>query len=127
MVKQIGLTLIEVLIALAIISIAMTAIIKATTQNIRDTSYLQTKMSALWVGQYTMNEILVGMRKLPNPPDQLKKVIPMLNHDWFVVANLTDTQNKRIKQVNVRVYEHQSEDDSARVLNLESYLYVEKE
>src|SRR5690348_9388083 len=106
--KQIGLTLIEVLIALSIISISLTAIIKATSQSIRDTSYLQTKMTALWVGQNIMNEILVGLRKLPQPPDQLKKTITMLNRDWYVVANLSDTPNKRIKQVNVDVYEHES-------------------
>jgi general secretion pathway protein I len=122
--KQLGLTLIEVLIALAIISIAMTAIIKATSQTIRGTQYLQTKMTALWVGQTIMNEVLIGIRKLPNPPDQLKEAVTMLNHDWFVVANLTTTPNNRIKQVNVQVYEQETEGDhTPSIIRLESYVY----
>ncbi len=57
----VGLTLIEVLIALAIVGIAMTAIIKATSQNIRSTAYLQNKLIAMWVGQQVSNEMLAGI------------------------------------------------------------------
>ena len=52
-----GFTLLEVLIALAIISIALTAIIKASSQNIKDTAYLEDKAIANWVGLEVMNEV----------------------------------------------------------------------
>ena len=44
--KNFGFTLIEVLIALTILSIALTAIIISTSQNIKDTFYLQNKNTA---------------------------------------------------------------------------------
>jgi prepilin-type N-terminal cleavage/methylation domain-containing protein len=55
---QSGLTLIEVLVALAIISIALTAIIKATSENIRGTAYLQDKTIAMYVARQILNEKL---------------------------------------------------------------------
>ena len=67
---QAGLTLIEVLIALAIVSIAMTAIIKATSQNIRSTQYLEHKTLAAWVGEEVLNKARVELLRLPFPPDK---------------------------------------------------------
>lgn len=67
--KRAGFTLIEVLIALAILSISLTAIIKATSQNIKDTAYLQEKTLALWVGLNELNEARAGYIRLPEQPD----------------------------------------------------------
>lgn len=126
--KQFGLTLIEVLIALSIISIALTAIIKATSQNIRTTGYLQTKTIAMWVGQQVLNEARVNLLRLPNSPDTLKQSTTMLGHDWFWEADQQDTPNKRIKKIEVKVFAKEPEDDAAPALiTLESYVYHEDE
>lgn len=123
-----GLTLIEVMIALSIVGIALTAVIKATSQNIRSTTYLQSKSEALWVGQEVMNEARVGVITLPNAPDSLKQKTLMLGQDWYWQAALEDTPNKRIKKVTVQVYQSDPEENTeARVLiSLESYLYHEE-
>lgn len=120
-----GLTLIEVLIALAIIAIAMTAVIKATSQNIRGTSYLQDKTMAMWVGQQVMNEARVGLRKLPDSSDKLHDVTNMLGRDWYWQASQEETPNKRIRKISVNVYTHEADDEeSAPIVSLESYVYV---
>ncbi|EKD71211.1 MAG: hypothetical protein ACD_46C00245G0002 [uncultured bacterium] len=118
-----GLTLIEVLIALAIVAIAMTAIIKATTQNIRATTYLQNKTIAMWVGQQILNEARANIIALPRSPDMLKEKTTMLGRDWYWQADSSSTPNKRIKKISVRVYTHDAEENETPLIALESYTY----
>ena len=119
---MVGLTLIEVLIALAIIAIALTAIIKSTSQSIRGTSYLQTKMTALWVGQSIMNGIRVGYIKVD---DEKKDVISALAQNWYWLAKNEETPNKRIRKIIVNVYgkEVENAEDETPYVTLEGYLY----
>lgn len=115
-----GLTLIEVLIALAILSIALTAIIKVTSQNIRDTLYLQNKTIANWVGNYIISEIKIGLIKIPNDSNSAHE-ITMLNQTWQWQAQLRNTRVKQIKEINVAVAQGNQENP---LINLTSYLYV---
>ncbi|MDR3492524.1 MAG: type II secretion system minor pseudopilin GspI [Gammaproteobacteria bacterium] len=114
-----GFTLIEVLIALAIISIALTAIIKATSQNIRDTAYLQDKMIAHWVGLQVINEVRADVLKLSN--SSLSNETEMLGKNWQWQASLADTPNPAIKKIDVSV---SRKDEDKKLLTLSSYKYV---
>jgi general secretion pathway protein I len=125
--RQIGLTLIEVLISLAIIAIAMTAVIKATSQTMRSTAYIQNKQIAAWVGQQFINEIIIGLRQLPDNSQVLSETVSVLDHDWSVTASLQNTPNDRIKQIVVSVYERESDSESdPALIRLESYKYASK-
>jgi general secretion pathway protein I len=124
---QQGLTLIEVLIALAIISIALTAVIKATSHSIRSTAYLENKAEANWVAQQVMNEIRVGVLKLPETADTIDQSTQMLGRDWYWSASQQATPNRRIKKITVSVY-NQASDNAERssIITLESYTYDAK-
>ncbi len=113
-----GFTLIEVLIALVILSIALTAIIKSTSQNIKDTLYVQKKTIALWVGNQVMNEIIAGLR--PPPTDILKDKMKMLNETWDWEASLKPTPNPHIQEINVDVSQ------GTPLIHLVSYLYAQQ-
>src|SRR5687767_14340539 len=93
-----GFTLIEVLIALAILSIALTAVIKATSQNIKDTLYLQDKTIAHWVGLEIMNEVRTHLIKLPQAPDPLEKTTKMLGQTWAWHAYFSASPNAHIQE-----------------------------
>lgn len=122
--NEAGLTLIEVLIALAIVAIAMTAIIKATSQNIRGTAYLQNKTIAMWVAQQTINEARIGLLVVPRAPDKLKEKTTMLGSDWYWQLSQADTPNKKIKKIEVKVFDVDTDDDDmAPVISLETYKY----
>lgn len=121
--QQMGLTLIEVLIALAIVGIAMTAVIKAASQNIHATAYLQNKSIATWVGQEILNEARVGTLSLPNPPDTLKEKTMMLGQTWYWEAHKESTANKHILKLSVDVFNHEPESDDAPIATLETYTY----
>ncbi len=114
-----GFTLIEVLIALVILSIALTAIIKSTSQNIKDTLYVQKKTIALWVGNQIMSEIIVGLRKAPTAPDTLKDTATMLNENWTWEASIKPTPNPHIQEITVDVSQ------KTPLIHLVSYLYAQ--
>ncbi len=115
---ELGFTLIEVLIALAILAIALTAIIKVTAQNIRDTTYIQNKTIAAWIGTEIINEIRAG---ITNIPDHLEKNIVILNQPWSWEANSLPTPNKHIQEIQVRVFK---QPNHQHLINLTSYIYA---
>ena len=117
-----GFTLIEVLIALAILSIALTAIIKATSQNIKDTIYLQDKTIAHWVGLSVMNEARAGMLKLSAQSEKITDETETLGEKWTWDAALKATRNPHITEIDVDVYRRS---DNAKLASLVSYSYVE--
>jgi general secretion pathway protein I len=116
-----GFTLIEILIALTILSIALTAMIKATSQNIKDNMYLQNKMIATWVGIQVVNEVRVGVIRLPAAPSALEKNSLMLGRKWPWEASLNSTPNPHIQKIDVNVFLPPSK---TPLIHLESYLYV---
>lgn len=123
--KQQGLTLIEVLIALAIISIALTAVIKAGAENIRFTARLQTKTIAIWIGQQVLNEARVGLLALPAGADQKEESVQVLGRDWHWRAQRKTTANKNIDKISVRVFEgeEQQQDQDSPVVTLDTFIY----
>ncbi|MDR3478882.1 MAG: type II secretion system minor pseudopilin GspI [Gammaproteobacteria bacterium] len=119
--KIAGFTLIEVLIALAILSIALTAIIKATAQNIRDTSYLQDKDIAAWIGTEVINEARVGVLKLPAQPDKIEEEKKVLGQAWKIKAYSIPSPNQKIQELRVDVFR---KSDDTKLISLTSYRYV---
>jgi general secretion pathway protein I len=119
-------TLIEVLIALAIIGIALTAVIKATSQNIRGTGYLQNKTIALWVGQEIMSEVQLGILNVADKRDKEATKIIMLGQEWFWQASEEASANVRIKKILVKVYAHEPGDDESPLIDLDGYRYHEQ-
>ena len=115
-----GLTLIEVLIALAILGIALTAVIKSATQNIRSTLYLQNRTIATWIGTDVINNIRIGVIKAPGAPDKLSQNTETLGQQWTWSAMINLTPNPHIKQIVVDVYH---DPDNHHFAHLESYLY----
>lgn len=116
-----GFTLIEVLIALAILSIALTAIIQSTSQHIRDTAYLQNKMIATWVAKQVMSEIHLGVIKISETSNSLEQETEMLGRQWQWKARLTTTPNSHIKEVDVDVF---SKVGGGKLVSLMGYIYA---
>ncbi|MHB1946860.1 MAG: type II secretion system minor pseudopilin GspI [Gammaproteobacteria bacterium] len=116
-----GFTLIEILIALAILAIALTAIIRATSQNIKDNAYLQNKTIATWVGTQVMNEARVNLIKLPEEPGKMEEETSMLGRKWLWQASTEPTANPQIKKLVVEVYEPTN---NVKFSHLESFIYV---
>ncbi|MBV8802982.1 MAG: type II secretion system minor pseudopilin GspI [Gammaproteobacteria bacterium] len=117
-----GFTLIEVLVALAIVSIALTAVIKVSSQNIKNTFYIQEKTIALWVASDIINEMRLGVIKVPEKSEMIEEKKEMLNQSWPYTVNLSNTPNVNIKKIYVVVYTPR---EKKELIHLESYLYVQ--
>lgn len=99
--RQQGLTLIEVLIALAVLSIALTAIVRATAMDIRDTSYLRDKTVALWVANDSMTQVQLDIVKVSS--SHLEMTSNMLGQEWHWRAELTPTPNHYVDKLTISV------------------------
>ena len=119
--REKGLTLLEVLVALVILAVALTAIIKATTENIRATAYLQEKTQATWVGLNVLNQARLALLQLPQAPEHRSVKETQLGQSWEWQANLTPTPNGHIQEIQVTVFHLP---DHRAVTELTGYLYV---
>jgi general secretion pathway protein I len=116
-----GFTLIEVLIALAIVAIAVTAVIKATSQNIRSTGYLQQKTIAMWIGQDVIHKAQVQLVNLSDDSGDQKDSTTMLNQTFYWQGSEEQTPNKNIYKLIVKVFPTQ--DDESPLVTLTGYRY----
>lgn len=120
-----GFTLIEVLVALAIIAIAMTAIIHTVSQNIRSSAYLKDKTAAAYVAQQVLNEARLGLLPLPAGMDKLTQKTDMLGNDWYWTIHRTETPNPHIVKLTVNVYSRDPEQDEImETVAMEAYAYA---
>lgn len=119
-----GLTLIEVMVALAIVAIALTAIIKSVSQHIRSVSHLQDKTVALWVSQNVIAKAQLGLLDLPRS-DTVTNQTDMLGRTWFWSLAQAATPNPHISKLTVKVFTHENHEDASPILQLEGYRYHE--
>ncbi|HSW70716.1 MAG TPA: type II secretion system minor pseudopilin GspI [Gammaproteobacteria bacterium] len=120
MTTQKGLTLLEVLVALMVLAVALTAIIKATTENIHATSHLQAKTQATWVGLKLFNQARLRLIQLPLAPEHQDFHEFMLGQQWEAQGFLKKTRNPRIQEVHIQVFHLP---DHHLLTDLTSYLY----
>ena len=96
-----GMTLIEVLIALAVLAISLTALVKATTSDIRDTDYLRDKTIALWVATNSLS--LVQLDLVNTKTANIEQNTKMLDRDWYWTASISKSPNPHVNKVEIVV------------------------
>lgn len=100
--KQKGFTLIEVLLALAVIAIALTALLKATAQDIAHTERVKEKSISHWVAMQGVTAIQLGLVSIPTN-QEITEVTSILGQRWYWRAKITATPVKAIQQINITV------------------------
>ena len=115
-----GFTLIEILVALAILSIATTAVIKAVGQAIRGSSYLKTKSLALWLAEDLTHEIQLGLYKPSYGNDNGKRQVG--SQQLYYTAKIAASANKNIKLIQVNITTDR--DHIHPLITLKSFMYV---
>ena|SRR3989338_1208688 len=81
-----GFTLIEVLIALCIIAIALSAAIRATTESTRATTHVKTTMAAHWVALNVLSQIQTKLLTFSKSNEPLQGKTEMLAKTWTWTA-----------------------------------------
>lgn len=103
-------TLIEVLVALVVVSIGMLAVIQAVGQTAGSSAYLRDKTLAHWVA---MNQLTI-MRLNPSPPTKgtTSGEAEMANRRWRWSAEVTQTPIESMLRIEIGVRAEEGGEDS---------------
>ncbi|MDF1646266.1 MAG: type II secretion system minor pseudopilin GspI [Legionellaceae bacterium] len=98
--KKSGFTLIEVLIALAIISIALTALLVTTAETVKGTQRLRDKTLAHLVTQQALTLIQLDLAPLEKN-QEVTQQMTVFGTTWFWHAKATATPLKKVEQLTI--------------------------
>ena len=112
-----GFTLIEVLVALAIIAIALMALVKASSYDVKDADHLKQKNIAAWVAMNVNTQLQIG--KLVMQSHQGSQ--HMLRQTWFWTILRTKTPDPKVDKLTISV---SNTADGAALFSLESFFAV---
>jgi len=98
-----GFTLIEVLVALVIVSFGIVSIIQVTSQHVNNISELEKRMVASWVASNHIAEIRhkAKVERLRSRSDSER--FKMGGHEWRSSARLEETEVEKVFLVSVEV------------------------
>jgi general secretion pathway protein I len=100
--RQPGFTLLEVLVALAVLAIAMGAIIGAATQSINTVATLRDQTFAGWVALNQINALLLDPK--PWPEDGSRKGnAELANRNWRWEARFHKTEDPDLRRLELTV------------------------
>ncbi|QHS09483.1 type II secretion system minor pseudopilin GspI [Sinimarinibacterium sp. NLF-5-8] len=96
-----GFTLVEMLVAVAILAIAMSAILSGMARYADNAAYLRQRTVALWVAHNRLTELQLQQTW----PDLGKSdgTVSMGGSQWLWQAEVLNTQDERLRRVNIRV------------------------
>lgn len=101
-----GFTLLEVVVALAIIAIGLGAIISLASRNLDNASILRDTTLAHWVASNKVVELQVA-DEWPGAGTQTGDV-EMAGRDWYWKTIIIDTFDERVRRVDVEVRTNQN-------------------
>ncbi|WP_439150292.1 type II secretion system minor pseudopilin GspI [Sulfitobacter sp.] len=90
-----GFTLLEVLVALAVLAVGAVSLLTATQTHITRISQIENRTVARWVADNRLAALRIGVRQ----PD----VVDMLGQRWDVVVTRIETQDPDLQRVDVAV------------------------
>ena len=98
---QRGFTLIEVVVALIVVSLGMLAVIETVGGTARNSSYLRDKTIAHWVAMNKLTEV----RLLPNAPgiDKSSDEVKMAGREWRWTMEVKQTPIETIRRIDISV------------------------
>jgi general secretion pathway protein I len=93
---QSGFSLIEAMVALAILAIATVGLVRATESHIDSTRAMEQRSTAMWVAENRLAELELGLT-----PDD---TVVMLGQQWRVAVTRRATDDAEIERVRIDVF-----------------------
>jgi general secretion pathway protein I len=113
-----GFTLMEVLVALVILSIAFTAIFKSISSNAKNILYLENKTAANWVALNVIAGVQLKLINLAAGSQASHKEI-MFNKFWYWNAMVKTTPDRNVLSIEVSV---KATENSEPITHLTAFL-----
>lgn len=100
--REAGFTLIEVLVAVAVLALALGVFVSGGSQYADDARYLQDKTMALWVARNK----LVEYESADSPPDKGRSDghAQMGDREWEWHTHVSETPDPRLRKIEVQVF-----------------------
>ena len=112
--KKLGFTLLEVLVALAILAIALAAVIKTTTENAENARYLRDKTLAQWVAMNVLTEIQVRGEWPALGKNEGQAL--MADHEWYWTMQISETVDQELRRLEMQVRDRREAKEPVTVL-----------
>nr|WP_136250867.1 type II secretion system minor pseudopilin GspI [Ningiella ruwaisensis] len=120
---QLGFTLLEIMVALAVFALAGAAVIKSTGEHLRSVSMLQDITFATYVANNQLTKAnLMANRRWPPETDERGEV-EMNNRTWYWQQQVVKTADDDLLQVSITVYE--DEQLSQAITSVTTYMAKE--
>lgn len=97
-----GFTLVEVLVALTVVALGLTALMVAVSGTARTSGYLRDKTIAQWIALNRLTQVRLMVNKLGDNQD--KGQIDFAGRKWHYDTRYFNTQFQSMRRVEVRVY-----------------------
>jgi general secretion pathway protein I len=108
-----GFTLIEVVVALAIVAIGMLAVFKTIGDTASNVAYLRDRSFASWIADNKITEMRLS-REMPSV-DETEGDIEFAGRRWFWTAKVSQTQVEGLRRIDVTVRREDDAEDSSLV------------
>ncbi|KTD16107.1 type II secretion system minor pseudopilin GspI [Legionella jordanis] len=102
-----GFTLIEVLLALAIISIALTALMRATAQNVANTQRIKEKTISHLVAMQGVAMVQLGLLT-PSQSQIITQSTTLLGERWYWRVKANPTKIKSVEEITITLSKNQA-------------------
>jgi general secretion pathway protein I len=97
-----GFTLVEVLVALTVVALGLTALMVAVSGTARTSGYLRDKTLAQWIALNRLTQVRLMVNKLGDNQDTGQ--VDFAGRKWHYDTRYFNTQFQSMKRVEVRVY-----------------------
>ncbi|MCC5810748.1 MAG: type II secretion system minor pseudopilin GspI [Ectothiorhodospiraceae bacterium] len=111
--SQRGFTLLEVIIALTIVGVAFAGLMAAMMQSTGNVTHTRDRVLSHWVASNVLTELQV-MQEWDT--GTLEGEMRMGEIDWYWEATIQNTQNPRLRRVDVSVYFEEGDDYASSTL-----------